>query len=112
MLAGETSDSLTVLDTALTDDGSMYSVDISNGVNVLRSEVAFLTVDAATVLGIYSSEADTTTWSLVGPAPTLDFTDTRPGDAWARRLLRIHDLLLVGGDFTGIAETPLSRDCN
>ena len=108
LLEGETSDSLTVLNTALTDDGSMYSVDISNGVNVLRSEVAFLSVNAAPLLGTYSSEADTTTWSLVGPAPTLDFTDTRPGDAWGRRLLRTDDLLLVGGDFTGIAETPFS----
>ncbi len=108
LIEGETSDSLTVLDAALTDDGSMYSVDISNGVNVLRSEVAFLTVNATPVLGVYSSEADTTTWSLAGPAPTLDFNDTRPGDAWGRRLLRINDLLLVGGDFTGIVETPFS----
>lgn len=107
-LDGETSESLTVLNAALSDDGSMYSVDVSNGVNVVRSEVAFLSVNATPVLGVYSSEADTTTWSLAGPAPTLDFNDTRPGDAWARRLLRINDLLLVGGDFTGIAETPFS----
>ena len=110
LIDGETSDSLTVLNATLTDDGSMYSVDISNGVNVVRSEVAFLTVDATPVLGVYSSEADTTTWSLAGPAPTLDFNDTRPGDAWGRRLLRIDDLLLVGGDFTGIAETPFSAN--
>jgi len=107
-LAGETSESVTVLNTVLADDGSMYSVDISNGVNVLRSEVAFLTVNPVPVLGVYSTEADTTTWSLVGPAPTLDFNDTRPGDAWGRRLLRVDDLLLVGGDFTGIAERPFS----
>jgi len=36
LIDGETSDSLAVLNAALTDDGSMYSVDISNGVNVLR----------------------------------------------------------------------------
>jgi len=106
LLAGETSDSLTVLNTTLAADGSMYTVDISNGVMQVSSDIAFLTVNATPVLGVYSSEVDATTWSLAGPAPTLDFNNSRPGDAWGRRLLRIGDLLLVGGDFTGIVERP------
>ena len=109
-LAGQTSDSLTVLNTLLADDGAMYSVDISNSVESVRSEVAFLMVNEQAQLGLYSTEADASVYSLAGPAPTLDFNDTRPGDAWARRLLRIDDLLLVGGDFTGLVQRPSSLD--
>ena len=55
--------------------------------------------------GLYSLEADTSTWILEGPSPTLDFGN-RENSAWGQVLLRIDDLLLVGGDFQGVKRNP------
>lgn len=50
----------------------------------------------------YSQAADTSIWALAGPASTLDFEAAANTDGWGRTLLRIGDVLLVGGDFQGI----------
>lgn len=106
----QTAPVLELATTLLAEDGTQYSVDISNGVDTVRSEAARLTVSPVPVLGTYSTDADTAAWTLAGPAPVLDFTDTRPGDAWGRRLLQIGDVLLVGGDFTGVTESATSLE--
>ena len=59
--------------------------------------------------GKFSQQADAATWILDGPAPTLDFNTFGPfDDGWGRVLLRVDDLLLVGGDFTGIRRNRTS----
>jgi hypothetical protein len=102
LMAGETSSTLTVFATLPEEDGSTYSVDVSDGTETIRSGVATLTVRELADIGPFSLAADTSTWMLDGPAPVLDFTQRRVNDGWGRVLLRIDDLLLVGGDFTGI----------
>jgi len=50
----------------------------------------------------YSDNADGTVWVLDGPAPTLDYQAENDTRGWGRTLLRVGDVLLVGGDFQGI----------
>ena len=105
-LPGETEDSLTVFATTVAeDDGTEYTVQVSNGFDTVLSDVATLTVNAPLALGLFSLEADTAAWVLEGPAPTVDFSATETTDAWGQALLLVGDLLLVGGDFTGIKPT-------
>ncbi len=59
---------------------------------------------------LYSDEADAAIWELEGPAPTLDFQVAEDTDGWGRALLRINDVLLVGGDFRGVQ--PRSNNAN
>ena len=80
----------------------IYSVEVGNGVESVTSDVAILTVEAPLVVGLFSEEADTSAWMLAGPAPTLDYFSGPDTDAWGDALLRVGDILLVGGDFTGI----------
>lgn len=101
-IPGETSDSLTVMAITLEEDGTGYRAQVSNTVEVLTSEVATLTVRESLSPGMFSREADASTWILSGPAPTLDFNVSNADAAWGRVLLRIGEVLLVGGDFTGI----------
>ena len=101
-LFGETADSLTVFSASLVDDGIGYSVEVGNGVETVTSDVATLTVNEPLVVGLFSEEADTSAWMLAGPAPTLDYDAGPDTDGWGEVLLRIGDVLLVGGDFTGI----------
>jgi len=101
-LSGETGDTLTVFSASLADDGVEYTVEVGNGVDTVTSDAATLTVDEPLVVGLFSEEADTSTWMLAGPAPTLDFKAGPNTDGWGRVLLRVGDVLLVGGDFTGI----------
>ena len=101
-LFGETSNSLTVFAATLAEDGTEYTVEISNGAQTVTSEVATLNVNEPLVLGLFSQEADTSAWMLSGPAPTLDYQANQNTDSFGRVLLRIDDLLLVGGDFEGI----------
>ncbi len=101
-LMGETSDSLTVFATSLVENGSLYHVEIYNGYETAASELATLTVNEPLVLGLFSQEADTSAWMLDGPAPTFNFNTPENTDAWGKTLLRVGDLLLVGGDFQGI----------
>ena len=112
-LLGETGESLTILSASLFEDGTLYNVEVSNSIDTVASEFATLSVNETLVLGLFSQEADTSTWMLDGPAPTLDFNAGANSDAWGRTLLRIGDLLLVGGDFTGIKparwSTPTAR---
>jgi hypothetical protein len=112
-LTGETGDSLTIFAASLFEDGTLYNVEVSNSVETVASDFATLTVNEPLVLGLFSQEADTTAWMLDGPAPTLDFNAGADTDAWGRSLLRVGDLLLVGGDFTGIKPlrwaTPTAR---
>jgi len=104
-LSGETSDSLTVQAASLVEDGTIYNVEIDNGYETVASDYATLTVNEPLVLGLFSQVADSSTWMLDGPAPTLDYHAGPNTDAWGKVLLRVGDLLLVGGDFGGIKPT-------
>ena len=104
-LPGETSDTLTVFATSISDDGAEYTVEVSNGFDVVTSDMAVLTVNESLLLGLFSQEADTSAWMLEGPAPTLDYVADVNSGAWGEVLLRIGDVLLVGGDFDGIKPT-------
>jgi len=101
-LSGETADSLTVFSASASDDGTGYTVEVGNGVDTVTSEVATLTVEGPPVIGLFSESADTSAWMLAGPAPTLDYLAGPNTDAFGDTLLRVGDVLLVGGDFTGI----------
>jgi len=101
-LSGETGDSLTVYAASLNEDGTVYNVEISNDIDTVASDYATLTVNEPLVLGLFSQAADSSTWILDGPAPTLDYNAGPNTGAWGQTLLRIGDLLLVGGDFEGI----------
>lgn len=101
-ITGETSSTLTIFATLLAENGTDFSVDVSDGFETITSDVATLTVVEPATLGSYSQQADTTTWMLDGPAATLDYNVSNPNAAWGRVLLRIDDVLLVGGDYTGI----------
>jgi len=82
---------------------------VSEGNDLITSDSATLTVRESLVLGQYSQQADASTWILDGPAPTLDFNTFGPlDDGWGRVLLRVDDVLLVGGDFTGIRQSRSS----
>ncbi|MBX2883173.1 MAG: hypothetical protein KTR32_24690, partial [Granulosicoccus sp.] len=105
LIPGETAPSLTIFSTTLAENNSEYTVQVGNGYETVTSDVATLTVNEPLVLGLFSNEADMSTWVLDGPAPTLDYQATQNSDAWGRELLRIGDVLLVGGDFTGIKPT-------
>lgn len=104
VIPGATSDSLTVASVTTAQDENAYYVEVSRGNETLISDEAVLTVNEALVLGLYSEEADTSTWMLEGPSPILDF-GKRENSAWGQVLLRIGDLLLVGGEFQGIKPT-------
>ena len=104
-ILGETGDSLTVFATTLAEDGNLYSVEISNGIETVVSDAALLTVNETLILGLFSQEVDSSTWMLEGPAPTLDYDAGANTDAWGKTLLRVGDMLLVGGDFQGIKPT-------
>ncbi len=104
-LPGETADSLTVFATSLAEDGIGYTVEVSNGFKTITSDVATLTVNEPLALGLFSQEADTSTWMLDGPAPTLDYQAGENTDAWGQALLRVSNILFVGGDFEGIKPT-------
>jgi len=97
----------------MTDDGTQYTVTVSNGFETVISDIATLTVNEPLVLGLFSQVADDNTWMLDGPAPTLDFNAGDNSGAWGKTLLRIDNLLLVGGDFEGIKPirnaTPTDR---
>lgn len=99
---GQTSDSLILPFTTLAEDNSAYGVQVSNGSETIYSQEAFLTVLEATRYQPYSAVADTSTWVLDGPAATLDYKAGNSSDGWGRALLRINDVLLVGGDFQGL----------
>ena len=102
-LFGETDSSLTVFSTDQSDNGTAYTVEVSNGAaTILVSNPATLTVTDSLLSETYSLVADPSTWTLNGPATTLDYQATATSDGWGRELLRIGDVLLVGGDFTGI----------
>lgn len=81
-------------------------MQVSDGTDTLTSLAATLTVNAPISLGLFSSETDEGTWILEGPAPTLDFMADATTDAWGQELLRVGDVLLVGGDFDGIRQAP------
>ena len=104
-LTGETEDSLTVFATTLAENATGYTVEVSNALETITSDAAILTVNEPLVLGLFSQEADTSTWMLDGPALTLDYNAGITTDGWGRALLRVSDMLLVGGDFTGIKPT-------
>ena len=104
-LNGETEDTLTVFATTIADNGTEYTVEVSNGIDTITSDVVTLTVNEPLVLGLFSQEADTSAWMLEGPAPTLDYLADANSDGWGRVLLRVGDVLLVGGDFNGIKPT-------
>ncbi len=101
-LLGETAESLTVFAASLSQNGTLYNVEVSNSYETVVSDFAALTVNEPLVLGFFSQSADSSTWMLEGPAPTLDFNAGANTDAWGKTLLRVGDLLLVGGDFEGI----------
>jgi|GEM_PF-882766 len=101
-IAGETGDSLTVFAASLDESGTAYTVDVGNDFETVTSDPAILTVEEPLVLGHFSQEADDTTWMLKGPAPTLDYRAGQNTGGWGQVLLRVGDLLLVGGDFQGI----------
>jgi len=50
----------------------------------------------------YSDNADSAAWVLDGPAPTLDYQAGDDTRGWGRTLLRVGEVLLVGGDFQGL----------
>ena len=52
--------------------------------------------------GLFSQEADESTWMLDGPARTVDYNADENSNGWGQALLRVGDVLLVGGDFEGI----------
>jgi len=104
-LSGETSDTLTVFAASLMEDGTIYNVEISNDIDTVASDYATLTVNEPLDLGLFSQVADNSAWMLDGPAPTLDFNAGQNTNAWGQDLLRIGNLLLVGGDFQGIKPT-------
>ena len=104
-IVGENDDHLTIFAASLFEDGTEYSVQISNSVETVTSNTATLTVNEPIVLGLFSTDADQSTWLLEGPAPTLDNDATTTSDGWGQELLRVGDLLLVGGDFVGIRPT-------
>ena len=52
--------------------------------------------------GLFSQEADESTWMLDGPARTVDYNADENSNGWGQALLRVGDVLLVGGDFAGI----------
>ena len=101
VMPAQTDDTLVLFGVTADFSGNAYSVEVSNGVETLVSEAAILTVNETLALGLFSENADTSTWMLEGPSPTLDFGG-RENSAWGQVLLRIGDLLLVGGDFQGI----------
>lgn len=101
-IAGENASSLTVFAESDVDDGRQYSVEVSNGADTIASTAATLGVTALEVSPLYSQEADVNTWILDGPAPTLDFNVSNASAGWGRVLLRLDDVLLIGGDFEGI----------
>ena len=113
LIADETTNTLIVPETSVADDSLQFSVEVSNGTETLSSSVATLTVTdpedgvlLSDVAGRYSLDADVNTWILDGRARTLDFNGAQPSLSWGRVLLRIGDVLLVGGDFEGIRATP------
>lgn len=61
-----------------------------------------LTVIEPVSATVYSDDADRSAWVLHGPAPTLDYEAGDDTDGWGRALLRVDNVLLVGGDFRGI----------
>ena len=101
-ISGETTDSLTVVAASLVEDGTEYAVEVSDGLDTVTSNVATLTVNEPLALGLFSQEADASAWVLEGPARTLDYKSGANTDGWGRALLRIGNVLLVGGDFEGI----------
>ena len=100
-IPGETSDTLVVFNTARADSGR-YRVTVGSALGKVTSDVANLTVNEPLNIGLFSQEADESTWMLSGPAPTLDYLATATSDGWGQELLRIGDVLLVGGDFKGL----------
>ena len=59
-LAGETTDTLTLFDTSLIDDGTEYTVEVSNGSETLSSDVVTLTVEPAPSITISEQPVDLT----------------------------------------------------
>jgi len=101
-IAGGNESSLAVSAASIDDDGRQYAVEVSNGTETLFSDVATLSVSMQVPPRRYSQKADENTWMLVGPAPTLDYNVSEASSSWGRVLLRMDDVLLVGGDFSGI----------
>ncbi len=104
-ITGENANSMTVFATSVVDNGRQYSVEVSNSTGTISSNTATLTVAVPPAPRLYSNNADNNAWMLHGPAPTLDFNASEPLSSWGRVLLRIDDVLLVGGDFEGIKPT-------
>ena len=108
-MPGENANSLNVIATSLADNGSQYFATVSSGTETISSNVATLTVSEPGPPVIYSRDADEDTWILDGHASTLDFNVSEAFSSWGRVLLRVDDILLVGGDFQGIRPTRISQ---
>ena len=99
---GATDNRLTVIQATLEESGQQYYVQVSIGQESIDSDIATLTVTEPLALGSYSLTPDENAWTLEGPATTLDFNVGPNTDAWGKELLRVGNVLLVGGDFEGV----------
>lgn len=83
-LNGETADSLTVLAAELFEDGTRFTVEVTNGFETVLSNPAVLSVEAAlSAISVTASE----TWNVAGEVHRLITTD---------------DTVYVGGEFSRI----------
>lgn len=87
--------------------GNQYSmsvwsaVDEANITSNIEASIELSNIEPVSATR-YSDDADRSAWVLDGPAPTLDYAVGENTDGWGRALLRVRDVLLVGGDFQGI----------
>ena len=81
---------------------SVWAVeDAANLTANIKASLELTTREPASVTR-YSEDADRSAWVLNGPAPTLDYEAAYNTDGWGRALLRVGDVIWVGGDFLGI----------
>ena len=89
--------------------GNQYSLSVwlaedrtALNTNVVAS-IELALIDHVSATG-YSDNTDTSAWVLDGPASTLDYQAGDDTSGWGRTLLRVDDVLLVGGDFKRIRQ--------
>lgn len=84
------------------DQSSSYFLGIWSASGKANYNASLANNPQPTELNPFSDAADTSAWMLDGPASTLDYKAGANTDGWGKALLRVNNLLLVGGDFRGI----------
>lgn len=84
------------------DQSSSYFLGVWSASGKANYNVSLTDDPQPTALNQFSLATDTSAWMLDGPASTLDYNAGADTDGWGKALLRVNNLLLVGGDFRGI----------